>query len=233
MLGSIIGKTRKNSKGEVMTIIAFRNGKVDVLFSDGNVRKRVGLARFHQGRVHSPKYFIGKKRKNRRGEEITLVRLYNWNNVTVAFPDGSIRKRVNYLNFLTGRVLHPEDSLRSDCIGELRPNSVGEWMRIIDYRNLWDLDVQFTDGTVRKGIDYYQFETGHVFKVHKAAKCYRVGESSIARNGETMIITAYRNSQDLDVQFPDGTIRKGVTYHNFQIGAVCKIKGQRKERVAL
>jgi len=31
-LGSIIGKTRKNSKGEVMTVIAFRNGKVNARF---------------------------------------------------------------------------------------------------------------------------------------------------------------------------------------------------------
>ncbi len=233
MLSSIIGKTRKNSKGEVMIVIAFRDGKVDVRFPDGSVRKRVDLARFYQGRVLSPNYFIGKKRKNRRGKEITLVRFYNWNNVVVEFPDGSIRKRVNYLNFLTGGVLHPEDFLRSDCIGELRPNSVGEWMRIIDCRNLWDLDVQFTDGTIRKGIDYYRFETGHVFKVHKSMKCYRVGESSIARNGESMIITAYHNSQDLDVQFPDGTIQKGVTYKNFRKGSVCKIKKQRKERLVL
>lgn len=156
-MSSIVGRTKKNSRGEVVTITAFHNGKVDVQFDNGSRRRNVSLARFKQGKVFSLKCFIGQKRKNRRGEEVTIVRFRNWNSIDVQFSDGTVRKGVNYLNFRTGRVFSLEQPLDSVCIGELRPNTNREWMRIIDCRSLWDLTVQFRDGTVRKGIDYFRF----------------------------------------------------------------------------
>ena len=48
----------------------------------------------------------------------------------------------------------------------------------------------------------------------------RIGETSVARNGQKMTIIAYRKYKDIDVQFEDGTIRSNINYNNFKLGRV-------------
>ena len=48
----------------------------------------------------------------------------------------------------------------------------------------------------------------------------RIGESKVANNGLLMSIIGYRNANDIDVQFEDGTIVHNKQYSQFAIGAI-------------
>jgi len=48
----------------------------------------------------------------------------------------------------------------------------------------------------------------------------RVGEKSIASNGQQMEIIKYTNADDINVKFEDGTIVEHKSYHNFKKGKI-------------
>lgn len=48
----------------------------------------------------------------------------------------------------------------------------------------------------------------------------RVLETNIANNGQVMTIIEYRNCNDIDIEFEDGTIVKNRTYRRFKEGKI-------------
>ena len=48
----------------------------------------------------------------------------------------------------------------------------------------------------------------------------RVGETNIANNGQVMTIIEYRNCNDIDIEFEDGTVVKNKNYGNFKLGNI-------------
>ena len=54
----------------------------------------------------------------------------------------------------------------------------------------------------------------------KTAKINRVGETAVASNGMLMTIIAYRNTNDIDIQFEDGTILYHKQYNKFSRGQI-------------
>ena len=51
-------------------------------------------------------------------------------------------------------------------------------------------------------------------------KINRVGETAVASNGMLMTIIAYRNTNDIDIQFEDGTILYHKQYNSFSRGQI-------------
>lgn len=51
-------------------------------------------------------------------------------------------------------------------------------------------------------------------------KTDRIGQTSIANNGQEMTLIGYRNCQDIDVRFEDGTIVRHRTYNSFTRGRI-------------
>ena len=88
-------------------------------------------------------------------------------------------------------------------------------MTIIAYRNAIDIDVQFEDGTIVESKTYNSFLNGTIANLN-----YRIGETNINNKGLKMTIIAYRNANDIDVQFEDGTIVENKQYSNFLKGAI-------------
>lgn len=108
-------------------------------------------------------------------------------------------------------------------IGETSIASNGQKMTIIEYRNCYDIAVQFEDGTIVKHKSYYNFIKGHIqnpnkkyFKLLKD----RTGETVKAKNGQLMTIIEYPNNRNITVQFEDGTIVKNCLYGNFKKGLI-------------
>ena len=59
----------------------------------------------------------------------------------------------------------------------------------------------------------------------------RIGEVRRANNGMLMKIIAYRNSQDIDIEFEDGFVVYNRTYHSFKVGEVANPNVKRKKPV--
>ena len=95
-------------------------------------------------------------------------------------------------------------------------------MTIIAYRNCEDIDVQFEDGTIVCNKAYKSFKKGEIANPNftKVLGIDKIGETNRANNGQLMTIIAYRNCNDIDVQFEDGTIVTHKTYNSFKNGLI-------------
>ena len=124
-----------------------------------------------------------------------------------------------YGNFKIGNVRHPNDSNR---LGETAKARNGQKMTIIAYRSATDIDVQFEDGEIATKKTYQMFILGEIRhpKLYGDLVNTRVGETSTTTSGIKMFIIAYRRYSDIDVQFEDGTVRKGISYGSFKKGEV-------------
>lgn len=107
----------------------------------------------------------------------------------------------------------------TDRTGEINIALNGQKMTIIAYRSNTDLDVQFEDGTIVKNKTYQNFKTGRIKNLNYS-QFNRVGEEKIANNGQKMKVIAWRNAQDIDVQFEDGIIVYHKPYQRFKNGHI-------------
>lgn len=98
-----------------------------------------------------------------------------------------------------------------DRTGLQNKNRFGEIMTIIAYKGANDIDIQFEDGTIIYNRTFKNFNKGAIAKPIGD----RIGETSLSKKGEIVKIIAYRKSDDLDVEFPDGTVYKNANYHTF------------------
>ena len=109
--------------------------------------------------------------------------------------------------------------LKNYRLGEEKRQSCGLMAKIIDYPSAADMTVQFEDGKIINHVSYYSFSQGTLNynkqDMPEMAKNYRVGEKIVCSNEMVATITAYRNSQDIDVQFDDGLKVEHISYARF------------------
>ncbi|MBQ8193550.1 MAG: hypothetical protein IJZ46_05725 [Bacilli bacterium] len=119
-----------------------------------------------------------------------------------------------------------------DRTGEVNIAKNGLKMTIIACRSSKDIDIQFEDGTIVKNKTYQSFKKGTIKNlninyfdvrskncIEKMAKKY-IGNTNLANNGQKMTVIAYRKSDDIDVQFEDGTIITNKSYMAFKKGQI-------------
>lgn len=87
----------------------------------------------------------------------------------------------------------------------------GQYAECIAYRGCYDIDIRFEDGTIREHISASQYKKGAVKNPNKPCEQKRYtksckGERRLMSNGEYATCIAYRNTNDIDIQFDDGTI---------------------------
>lgn len=109
------------------------------------------------------------------------------------------------------------EACRKEHFGKSNLANNGMMMYIIAYQNTEDIDIVFQDGTIVKNKRYKNFNKGKVGNPNKGniPEVPQVGETNVANNGQRMIIIAYRNARDIDVQFEDNTIVRNKTYGAF------------------
>lgn len=110
---------------------------------------------------------------------------------------------------------------------EIRTMNNGQKAEIIEYRNCYDIDIRFEDGTVVLHKDYSNFKKGAIKNPN--CKCIqntenriknRVNEKKMMNNGMYATIIAYRNNKDIDVKFEDNTIVSHRQYSRFKTGNI-------------
>lgn len=107
-------------------------------------------------------------------------------------------------------------------------NSAQQNATIIAYHDYSHVDIQFDDGTIVKNIQYLSFQKGtirhpskRIFKNHKQEICqFEKFSTNMMNCGMQATIVAYRNYDDIDIQFADGTIREHVSYYHFKEGGI-------------
>ena len=196
---------------------------------------------------------IGMTKIANNGMQMTIIQYRNAEDITVQFKDGTIVDHKSYNCFLIGSISNPtinfnkaekrsainHNSLKKSNplikkrIGMTHIANNGMEMTIIEYRNCNDIDVQFEDGEITKHKTYQSFLKGGIahptIKISKSQILHakdRIGKTTTANNGMKMTIIEYRNYNDIDVQFENGTIIKHICYQNFLNGSITLFKNK-------
>lgn len=173
-------------------------------------RKRVGEKSFHKV----------------TNQYMTIIDYKDYHHVTIRFDDGFIIKNKNYGAFKRGEIQHEIDSpdtQKCERLGETRKMNNGMITTLIAYRNAEDIDVQFEDGTIIENITYYNWTQGFVKNPNlpnQNALISRIGESNVMNCGKRATIIAYKNQNNIDIQFDDGVIVKSKKYSRFKDGGI-------------
>lgn len=112
-----------------------------------------------------------------------------------------------------------------DRVGETNINTHNRKMTVIAYRGWNDVDIQFDDGVVLQHRAYHDFKNGNILypgdkRRKRQADTFHLGETSVANNGQKMKIIAYRCTDDIDIEFEDGTIVEHTRYEHFKEGGI-------------
>lgn len=174
-----------------------------------------------------PKFIdhIGETAKASNGMLMTIIAYRKYADIDVQFEDGTEVAHRHYDRFIAGSIQYPVSKLH---IGETYINRAGLKMTIVQYRDYTDADVQFEDGTIMQHKRYQSIVDGQVinpniqFKNGRIKTRYhsRIGETSVALNGQIMKIVDYRKSTDLDIEFEDGTRVCNIAYKKFKEGVI-------------
>ena len=215
------------NNGQRMTIIEYRSSNdIDIEFEDGTIVKNKSYSAFKNGAIKNPNFhpdrdiIVGQQVMAKNGMMMTVINYCNKGSMDIQFDDGTIIRNVTYKAFKNGTVKYPCCHIVEDSIlGQTGISIEGFVIKIIAFRDKYDMDVQFEDGTIVKAQTYGSFKKG-LIKHPSLIKRERIGEQNMANNGQKMTIIAYRKSNDIDVQFEDGTIVSKKSYSSFRAGAI-------------
>ena len=111
--------------------------------------------------------------------------------------------------------------MKKDRIGETNIASNGMQIKIIEYRSVHDLDIQFEDGYIVRHRRYKEFKQGNIrhniikTKIHRKVKD-RIGEKVKDSKGIVYTICKYKNSRDLDIKSSAGELFEHTSYRRFK-----------------
>ena len=252
ILKSKIGFTGMSNNGQKMTVVGYRSyHDIDVEFEDGTVVKNKSFCSFKNGTIKNPNKIIqkdsdriGEVKKANNGQKMTIIEYRNVLDIDIKFEDGTVVKNKQYWNFAAGAVENPnfrkytrESDLKKkrERVGEEKKSADGFQMKIINYNNATDIDVEFEDGFIKYHTTYHSFKN-ELIKRHKTYdknhfKAYseslpkkyrdkRLGEESVNMDGELLKIIEYHRSDNRSVEFEDGSIVHNKSYYEFQRGLI-------------
>ena len=228
-LSDRVGQRNLARNGMWMEIIEYRSARdVDVRFDDGVVVEHITYGQFKAGEVGNPNIKCYKKPEvGRVGETgyskdnvlLTIVHYESAANIDVMAETGRLIKHRTYKEFRDRRIVAiPYENKR---IGETSKSNNGQIMTIIEYRGVYDIDVQFEDGTIVTHKTYKNFKKGKIANPnYNEAKHKYLGMTDMMNNGMEATITEFISTRDISVTFADGTVVEHVTVGNFLRGRV-------------
>ena len=111
---------------------------------------------------------------------------------------------------------------KTNRLGETRKMNCGMDAIIIVYRKANDMDIRFDNGSVKQHVRYSNFIHGKILNPAIRSKHLSkwIGRSKRMHNGLQATITAYRNTDDVDIVFENNVKRQHVRCSNFERGNI-------------
>lgn len=104
---------------------------------------------------------IGWKNVAQNGQTITIVNYRGSTDVDLMFEDGTIVEHIQMSKFKNGEVRNPNFQKNKILSATYTANN-GQHMRVIAYRDYYDMDVQFEDGTIVEHVQLSKLRNGEV-----------------------------------------------------------------------
>lgn len=241
-----IGEKSTSSHGQSMEIIAYRNcDDIDIRFENGGITEHKRYDKFKKGLIRNPQLHLGETFKTHDGVKATIVRYQNIHDIDVKFETGELLQGVNYNSFVSWITRQSKyatidrytfKKLEEKLDGEITTNIDTDQQTVYITATLnpnrpRTLNIPILPSSLRtdlpiniqlKIVPQKQF-IKHKRRKLKGRRNYantRVGETTIAHNGQLMEIVKYNNSLDIDVKFEDGTIVTHKSYASFSKGSI-------------
>lgn len=164
------------------------------------------------------KKYLGMTRTMNCGLKATIIAYRKYTDIDVQFEDGTIHEHKDIDSFKKGTIIPIQ--AKNKYIGQTRTMNCGMKATIIAYRGFFDIDVQFENGAIREHRDIKAFRKGAIMPRPAGKKTYRIGQTRMMSCGMQATIIAYRGTNDIDIQFKDGTIREHKTMSEFNNGKI-------------
>ena len=150
--------------------------------------------------------------------KMTLIAWRGCNDIDIQFEDGTIVKNQYYHSFARGNIKYP-DFLKKQRLGMTRTMNCGMKATVIEYINSRDMTVRFEDGYVKKHVFFKDFEKGATTNPNLICSKQRLGVKKTQAKGYVATVVKYEDSQNVFVQFEDGTTKK-TCWDTFNKGKV-------------
>ena len=219
-----VGKTRiaKNSNLEATCIKYIDSKHVIIKFDDGKITTTRPDS-FLNGTFSHPDAYLPitvAQRKKRIGEERTMncgmkCKIINYNivtDITVKFEDGFVTNS-SYKQFKKGEIVNPNiPSTRSRRLKQkyegmtITHKATGKMMKLIEYRDGKDCDVQFDDGLIVQHVPINNFLKGHVNRnKNRQGIILRMNNGLYAK---AIKVDGTSDGKPVTIQFEDGYTKK-------------------------
>ena len=229
---NIIGETRLMKCGMKATCIAYRSTRdLDVQFEDGTIVYKRSKKAFYLGEIANPSIggSAGTRKRNssiinkevvmKNGQKAKCIAYRKSTDIDIQFEDGTILEHKSKYNFLAGIIPNPNKSIYS-CLNVTVLQNCGMKATCIRFVNTGDIDIQFEDGTILEHRRKSEFENGEIRNPNmpNSRLTNIVGEVRKMSNGQTAKCIRYKNANDIDIEFEDGTIVKNKSKDSFYKG---------------
>ena len=155
---------------------------------------------------------IGEERLMSCGLKAKIIAFRNYQDIDIQFEDGTIREHCFCGSFVQGKIALQKRGNEKNRVGKKRVMNNGKTATIIAYRNAKDIDIQFENGSISKHRRYDEFKRGRVLSARQSC----IGEERMMHCGLKAKIIAYRQANDIDVEFENGTIVEHRLYSSFR-----------------
>ena len=169
---------------------------------------------------------VGVSYKMKNNMKATCIKYNSADNIDVQFEDGYVATFKSWKNFKNGNILNPNvkyaeyktrngRNAKSYYIGKTYIYNCDQ-VKIVDYISYHNVIVVDSNNcTHAVSIDVLKRGKNAI-----ACQVSHIGERKQMKNGLFATIIAYRNCNDIDVEFEDGTIREHRRYSNFNEGSI-------------
>ena len=247
-----LGKENISKCNEKMKVIAYRGyDDIDIEFEDGTVVYNRSYKEFKNGNVENPnnpsrnnykndtyEKWIGVSKITRRNQKMTIIGYRSPQDIDIEFEDGTIVYSKSYSSFKKGKIANPN---YNKYIGQVSMANNGQKMKIIEYRNSHDIDVEFEDGIIVESRSMNCFNRGTIrnpnFINHHKRKIVNnkekyIGKIGYSSKGQMFRIIDYKGCENVDIEFEDGNIIRNRRIVALKKGLVANSeKEKRSDRV--
>ena len=247
-----LGKENISKCNEKMKVIAYRGyDDIDIEFEDGTVVYNRSYKEFKNGNVENPnnpsrnnykndtyEKWIGVSKITRRNQKMTIIGYRSPQDIDIEFEDGTIVKNKTVNLFCANQIRNPN---YKPHIGEIIKSNNGQYMKIIEWKNKDNIDVEFEDGIIVESRSMNCFNRGTIrnpnFINHHKRKIVNnkekyIGKIGYSSKGQMFRIIDYKGCENVDIEFEDGNIIRNRRIVALKKGLVANSeKEKRSDRV--
>lgn len=234
---NIKGLRRQMKSGEFATCIEYRNNAdIDVVFDDGTVLYNKTKQCFMNGDFVNPNSIsrfslIGVEKTMNCGMKAVCIADNGHLDITILFEDGTEVKTTRQcfnLCSVANPTLGKYYTVRNknNFVGLEKVMNCGFKCKITKCDFVWDITVQFEDGSVVEHRYKSEFDRGTILHP-KLDRGYTnrnnhsiLGQSKVMNDGSTCKVIEYINCDNITVLFDTGTVLKNRTKGQFELGQI-------------